>query len=62
MSQIYHTLGKVTGDNAINNGLIGSESRDSTEGGNYRGASEISGFNDQLAERAEEIILIVEQV
>ena len=60
MQQVFSTLGKVTGSDQMNNGLLGSDSA-STE--NIVEAEEQNGFEEQrLAQRAEEIVLIVEQV
>lgn len=60
MQQVYQTLGKVTGDkNALQDSsqqfAVDNQSKASTY--NNEG-----GFDDLLAQRAEEIVLIVEQV
>ena len=71
MQQVYQTLGKVTGSGdplSSNNGLLTAfNSKDSTanyleHAGSSQKTSQASssGFDEQLAMRAEEIVLIVE--
>ena len=63
MQQVFNTLGKVTGGDQMNNGLLGSESA-STDNNNEvvsPSQEDQNGFDEQrLAQRAEEIVLIVE--
>ena len=63
MQQVFNTLGKVTGGDQINNGLLGSDSASTENNAEAIAPSleEQNGFDEQrLAQRAEEIVLIVE--
>ncbi len=52
MQQVYHTLGKVTGE----------EEEDGESTSKMTTNSHMTGYDEKLAQRAEEIVLIVEQV
>ena len=54
MQQVFHTLGKVTGEE--------DEVHDGDSTSKMTANSHMTGYDEKLAQRAEEIVLIVEQV